>query len=59
VSAGIAEALIETAFGLFVAIPAVMAYNYFQSRVDRFEVEMSNSASEMVDFFLKQRQTAR
>ena len=56
VSAGIAEALIETAFGLFVAIPAVMAFNYFQGRVDRFEVEMSNSASELVDFFLKQRE---
>jgi len=58
VSAGIAEALIETAFGLFVAIPAVMAFNYFQGRVDRFEVEMSNSASELIDFFLKQRQNA-
>lgn len=58
VSAGIAEALVETAFGLLVAIPAVMAYNYFQGRVDRFEVEMHNSASEMVDFFLKQRQKA-
>ncbi len=57
VSAGIAEALIETAFGLFVAIPAVMAFNYFQGRVDRFEVEMSNSASELVDFFLKQRES--
>ena len=56
VSAGIAEALIETAFGLFVAIPAVMAYNYFQTRMERFEVEMSNSASELIDFFLKQRQ---
>jgi biopolymer transport protein ExbB/TolQ len=56
VSAGIAEALIETAFGLFVAIPAVMAYNYFQGRIERFDVEMSNSASELVDFFLKQRQ---
>jgi biopolymer transport protein ExbB/TolQ len=57
VSAGIAEALIETAFGLFVAIPAVMAYNYFQTRMERFEVEMSNSASELIDFFLKQRQS--
>jgi len=57
VSAGIAEALIETAFGLFVAIPAVMAYNYFQTRMERFGVEMSNSASELVDFFLKQRET--
>jgi len=58
VSAGIAEALIETAFGLFVAIPAVMAYNYFQGRIERFEVEMANSSSEMIDFFLKKRQEA-
>src|SRR6266536_1909148 len=43
VSAGIAEALITTAFGLGVAIPAVWAYNYFQKRIDRFTVEMSNS----------------
>jgi biopolymer transport protein ExbB/biopolymer transport protein TolQ len=57
VSAGISEALIETAFGLFVAIPAVMAYNYFQTRMERFGVEMSNSASELVDFFLKQRES--
>ena len=59
VSAGIAEALIETAFGLFVAIPAVMMYNYFQTRMERFEVEMSNSSSEVIDFFLKQRQLAK
>jgi biopolymer transport protein ExbB/biopolymer transport protein TolQ len=59
VSAGIAEALIETAFGLFVAIPAVMMYNYFQTRMERFEVEMSNSSSEVIDFFLKQRQIAK
>jgi biopolymer transport protein ExbB/biopolymer transport protein TolQ len=58
VSAGIAEALIETAFGLFVAIPAVMAFNYFQTRMERFGVEMSNSASELVDFFLKQSRKA-
>ena len=58
VSAGISEALVETAFGLFVAIPAVVAYNYFQGRLDRFDVEMSNSASEMIDFFLKQRETS-
>jgi biopolymer transport protein ExbB/TolQ len=54
VSAGIAEALITTAFGLFVAIPAVWAYNYFQNRVDRFTVEMSNSGSEMSIYFLKE-----
>ena len=59
VSAGIAEALITTAFGLFVAIPAVWAYNYFQNRIDRFTVEMSNSGSEMAIYFLKEGGTAR
>src|SRR5437016_9191033 len=59
VSAGIAEALITTAFGLFVAIPAVWAYNYFQNRLDRFTVEMSNSGSEMAIYFLKEGGTAR
>src|ERR1700687_3974814 len=54
VSAGIAEALITTAFGLFVAIPAVWAYNYYQNRIDRFTVEMSNSGSEMSIYFMKE-----
>jgi len=54
VSAGIAEALITTAFGLFVAIPAVWAYNYFQNRIDRFTVEISNSGSDMAIYFLKE-----
>ena len=57
VSAGIAEALIATAMGLLVAIPAVWAYNYFQNRVDRFTVEMSNSGSEMSIYFLKEAET--
>ena len=54
VSAGIAEALLTTAGGLLVAIPAVWAYNYFQSRLDRFTVEMSNSGSEMAIYFMKE-----
>jgi biopolymer transport protein ExbB len=54
VSAGIAEALITTAGGLGVAIPAVWAFNYFQNRIDRFTVEMSNSGSEMSIYFLKE-----
>ena len=53
VSAGIAEALVTTAIGLFVAIPAVWLYNYFLNKVERFQVEMSNSASELVDYFMK------
>jgi biopolymer transport protein ExbB/biopolymer transport protein TolQ len=53
VSAGIAEALINTAVGLFAAIPAVWAFNYFTGRVERFQVEMSNSANELMDWFVK------
>jgi biopolymer transport protein ExbB/TolQ len=53
VSAGIAEALIETALGLFVAIPAVWFYNYLTSRIEYFNVEMDNSTSELVDYFIK------
>jgi biopolymer transport protein ExbB/biopolymer transport protein TolQ len=53
VSAGIAEALIETAMGLFVAIPAVWFYNYLTGRLEYFNVEMDNSSSELVDWFIK------
>ena len=53
ISAGIAEALITTAYGLFVAVPAVWAYNYFQGRVEGFGVEMDNSSSELLDYFIK------
>ncbi len=58
VSAGIAEALYGTAAGLGVAIPAVWFYNYFLNKIERFGVEMSNSASELIDYFLK-RQAAK
>src|SRR5215207_2439346 len=54
VSAGIAEALVETALGLFVAIPAVWFYNYLTGRLEYFNVEMDNSSSELVDYFIKQ-----
>src|SRR5687768_9784511 len=53
VSAGIAEALVETALGLVVAIPAVWFYNYLTGRVEYFNVEMDNSSSELVDYFIK------
>ena len=55
VAGGIAEALVTTAFGLFVAIPAVMTFNYFTNRVEAFDVEMDNSSSELIDYFLKRR----
>jgi biopolymer transport protein ExbB/TolQ len=53
VSVGIAEALIETALGLFVAIPAVWFYNYLSNRLEYFNVEMDNSSSELVDYFIR------
>jgi biopolymer transport protein ExbB/biopolymer transport protein TolQ len=57
VSAGIAEALINTAIGLGVAIPAVWMFNYFTSQIEFFGIEMANSSSELVDFFLKRQAT--
>jgi biopolymer transport protein ExbB/biopolymer transport protein TolQ len=49
VSAGIAEALVTTAFGLLVAIPAVMAFNALQSWVDARSVDISESSNEFLD----------
>jgi len=56
VAGGISEALITTAVGLFVAIPAVWAFNYFTNRIEAFDVEMGNSSSELIDYFLKRSQ---
>src|ERR1043166_8654247 len=53
VSIGISEALVETALGLVVAIPAVWIYNYLTARIEYFNVEMDNSSSELVDYFIK------
>jgi biopolymer transport protein ExbB/biopolymer transport protein TolQ len=53
VSAGIAEALITTAFGLLVAIPAVWLYNYFQTKIDFLSVEMTYTGKELVDYLIK------
>lgn len=55
VAGGIAEALVATAFGLFVAVPAVWMYNYFTGKIESFAVEMDNSSSELLDYFLKRR----
>ena len=59
VSAGIAEALAATAFGLFVAVPAVWMYNYFQNKVERFNVEMANASSQLIDYFIKNEARAK
>jgi len=54
VAGGISEALVTTAIGLLVAIPAVWFFNYLTGRVESFDVEANNSSSELVDYFLKQ-----
>ena len=53
ISAGIAEALITTAFGLLVAIPAVWAYNYFTTKIENLTVEMTYTSKEMIDYLIK------
>ena len=58
VAGGISEALVTTALGLFVAIPAVMVFNYFTNNVESFDVEMGNSSSELIDYFIKRAQKA-
>ena len=58
VAGGISEALVATAIGLFVAIPAVWMFNYYNSKVEAFDVEMDNSSSELIDYFLKKTQRA-
>jgi biopolymer transport protein ExbB len=58
VAGGISEALVTTAVGLFVAIPAVWMFNYFTNRIEAFDVEMGNSSSELIDYFLKRTQRA-
>ncbi len=56
IAGGISEALVTTALGLFVAVPAVWMFNYFTGRCDAFDVEMGNSSSELLDYFLKRSQ---
>ena len=57
VSAGISEALITTAFGLLVAIPAVMMFNYLTNQVEDMTVDISDASNELVDYFLKESPT--
>ncbi|MBQ2313259.1 MAG: MotA/TolQ/ExbB proton channel family protein [Elusimicrobiaceae bacterium] len=50
VAKGISEALINTAAGLFVAVPALIAYNYFLSKVNFFTKDMEYLAQELISF---------
>jgi biopolymer transport protein TolQ len=54
VAPGIAEALIATAIGLFAAIPAVVAYNRFQSQLDRVNVQLETFAEEFLNILQRQ-----
>jgi biopolymer transport protein ExbB len=49
VSAGIAEALVVTALGLLVAIPAVLAFNHLSTRVERLLLALDHASGELVD----------
>jgi biopolymer transport protein ExbB/biopolymer transport protein TolQ len=53
IAVGIAEALIATGFGLMVAIPAVWAFNYFQTKIDNLTSEMTYVSKEMIDYLIK------
>jgi biopolymer transport protein ExbB len=50
VANGIAEALVTTALGLFVAIPAVVAYNLYTRKIERISDDMQLSAEEVIDW---------
>ena len=54
VAGGISEALVATAVGLMVAIPAVVFFNYFNARIELFQIDMNDVSSELVDFVLKE-----
>lgn len=53
VSQGIAEALVTTALGILVAIPAAWMFNYLTERIERLRVEMESSSAELMEFFLE------
>ena len=53
ITGGVAEALITTAFGLIVAIPAVWLYNYFINRIDYISMEITYATKEFMDFLLR------
>ena len=52
ISVGISEALIKTALGLIVAIPAVWLYNYFSARLDTLFSELAYAGREMIDWMM-------
>ena len=59
VSQGIAEALITTAFGIGVAIIALWCFNFLSTRIEVYGAEMSNTASEIADFFIRRAESGQ
>jgi biopolymer transport protein ExbB len=53
VASGISEALVTTAFGIGVAIIALWCYNLLNTKIEVYEAEMSNTSSQIVDFFVR------
>lgn len=56
VASGIAEALVTTAFGIGVAIIALWCYNFLITKIDVYGAEMSNTTSQIVDFFVRKQE---
>ena len=56
VAGGIAEALITTAFGIGVAVLALWCHSFLNSKIEISEAEMSNTASQLIDFFVRNKQ---
>ena len=54
VASGISEALITTAAGLIIALPASMSFNWFVQRIDRFVIEMEEATAELVEELVRQ-----
>jgi len=59
VAPGISEALVATAVGLFAAIPAVVAYNYYLGQVKTLSSEMDNFASEFLNIIQRNFEATR
>jgi biopolymer transport protein ExbB/TolQ len=53
VAGGISEALVTTAFGIGVAIIALWCYNTLNTKIEVYDAEMSNTSSQIVDFFIR------
>lgn len=55
VASGIAEALVTTGFGIGVAIIALWCYNSLNTKIEVYDAEMSNTTSQILDFFIRKR----